>query len=341
MKKLLVWDCDETLWEGTIMEGDDPMLTNTTIEIIETLHSRGVIQSIASRNLLEEIYEHLSALGIFDYFLVPQADLNTPKSLMIKNIKEELGLSKYEDIVFVDDQRFNLAEVEENCEGIITCLPKDLPKIVEKFFSKESYNDDDIKRVQRYRSQLERKRGASSFGGSYIDFLSSCGMRMDVFHPKGEDMPRFMDLFARANKMSALDSSFSEDEIIEAYDNEPTNLLACKVWDKFGSYGTCGIMVLKKDQGNTYIRCLVISCRLQGKGVGSAMLGSVMNMNVGTGIHGVWSKTKYNGGMKNLYEWYKFEDLCLGQNKHHFFKRVDEEVSLPPWINISINESEL
>ena len=72
---------------------------------------------------------------------------------------------------------------------------------------------------------------------------------------------------------------------------------------------------------------------MQGKGIGSAFLGSIINQNVGRTVHGVWVETKYNQGMRNLYLWYEFSESKLG-NKVHFSKKIDAAEGLPPWIDI-------
>tara|TARA_Y100000593_G_C4273840_1_gene318881 strand:+ start:102 stop:1121 length:1020 start_codon:yes stop_codon:yes gene_type:complete len=339
MKKLLIWDCDETLWSGTIMDGEEPSINTFTRNMVEVLSSRGVVQSIASRNLIEDIYEYLGVLDISDYFLVPQADLTTPKSKMIHTIKEELGLARFEDIVFVDDQLFNRAEVEIACPGITVCDPSEMPEIISKYFTKEHYTDDDKKRVQRYRSEIERKRGASSYEGDYMSFLRASQMEMYIFHPDEDELPRFKDLLARANRMSALDGNFTNEAIDKIHRDTPECLIACRVSDKFGDYGLCGIAILDKTEVDTFVRGIVISCRLQGKGVGSALLGMIMNIHVGRVVHGIWARTKYNEGMKNLYEWYDFNQKNIEGEKYHFFKHINKEESLPPWISIIYEES--
>ena len=136
MKKVLVWDCDETLWEGTIVDGCEPKISEDTIENIKELHSRGVVQSIASKNLLPDVLDVLNKHGISDYFIVPQADFERSKSQMIYDIKETLGLTKYSDFVFLDDQDFNLFEVEKNCQGIIVSNAKKINHVISSYFTK-------------------------------------------------------------------------------------------------------------------------------------------------------------------------------------------------------------
>jgi len=267
MKKLVIWDCDETLWHGTLMYGEDLRLKAGVKDMLELLHTRGVVQSVASKNLKDDVLAKLEEFGISSYFLVPQANLETPKSVMVETIKDTLGLTRYEDIVFVDDQMFNRCEVEDRLSGIISCEYEDLEHMLEKHFTKDVYTDEDRKRVQRYRSELERSRGASSYGDNYISFLHSCGMEAEFFNPVDGQLVRFKDLIERANKMSALDDSFSNDMVDQMFMHHRNGLVACSVKDKYGEYGMCALAILEIYPELVEIKGVVVSCRLQGKGI--------------------------------------------------------------------------
>ena len=55
--KCLIWDLDHTLWDGILLEDESVSLRPQVVEIIQTLDSRGILQSIASRN------DHDKAVG--------------------------------------------------------------------------------------------------------------------------------------------------------------------------------------------------------------------------------------------------------------------------------------
>src|SRR5262245_6153716 len=48
--KCVVWDLDQTLWDGVLLEDDRISLRSNVPDIIKTLDSRGIVQSIASKN---------------------------------------------------------------------------------------------------------------------------------------------------------------------------------------------------------------------------------------------------------------------------------------------------
>jgi predicted enzyme involved in methoxymalonyl-ACP biosynthesis len=48
--KCLVWDLDNTLWDGILLEDKEVALRDSTAAIVRALDRRGILQSIASRN---------------------------------------------------------------------------------------------------------------------------------------------------------------------------------------------------------------------------------------------------------------------------------------------------
>ena len=48
--KCIIWDLDETLWEGTLEENDNVVLSPGTRSLIEIIDGCGVIQTICSKN---------------------------------------------------------------------------------------------------------------------------------------------------------------------------------------------------------------------------------------------------------------------------------------------------
>ena len=107
--KCLVWDLDNTLWDGVLLEDPQVVLRPEVAPIIQTLDERGILHSIASRNDPVMAIEKLEQFGLFDYFLWPQINWN-PKSASIQTIAERLSLG-LDCFAFVDDQPFERAEV--------------------------------------------------------------------------------------------------------------------------------------------------------------------------------------------------------------------------------------
>jgi HAD superfamily phosphatase (TIGR01681 family) len=47
--KCIVWDLDNTLWHGVLLEDEKVFLRKDIVNIIHTLDNRGILQSIASK----------------------------------------------------------------------------------------------------------------------------------------------------------------------------------------------------------------------------------------------------------------------------------------------------
>lgn len=352
MKKLLVWDGDNTLWNGTLAEGDVPTLSPGRWELCEELNDRGVLQALATHNREEDARVALRALGLEPFFLYNQAVFGPPKSAMIRAIVQDYALSKYSDVVFIDDNLFNREEVRQALPLVEVFDPQDLGNVVQGFFTKEHYTDEDRLRVRRYQSEEQRKRAAVAYGEDYVQFLRSCGIVLEVKRATVEDLPRVVDLIHRANRMAALARLFTEEELREAVDR-PTggNVWVARVRDKFGDYGLSAVMItdVKADNGVVRIVALVISCRLQGRGIGSAFIGWLLN-RYATRTHFIaaWQETDYNAGMRALYEWYHFAfdeyewyHFAFGEDDS---RRVEarlvrqEPVALPDWVQVKALE---
>lgn len=331
-KKLVVWDGDETLWEGTLLNGDTPLLPPGRLELCERLYNMGVLQAVASKNTPQDVEQTLHVLGLSRFFLANQASLNTPKYQMIRTIMDELGLANYSDILFIDDDPFNTVEAQERL-GLDACNNVDETMLLTTC-GKPVYTKEDRDRVEMYRSEMVRKEAGKAYANDRTEFLKSCDMRAVVRLATEADMPRVIGLVERAHRLSAAAVQYDKEALQRMY--RLGELWVMEASDKFGSYGLSGVVRVfytQLTEKTTVITLFTISCRLQGKGYGSALLGHMINM-ARSAMHATWLETEYNGGVRNLYEWYKFtitkdqDNLCTAQ-------LPTTQVSLPSWISIT------
>ena len=85
--KCVVWDLDNTLWSGILVEdGPDKLdLKPDLVQTLRALDDRGILHSIASKNNPEEAIKVLKRSQIDEYFLCPQISWQ-PKSAAIRAI---------------------------------------------------------------------------------------------------------------------------------------------------------------------------------------------------------------------------------------------------------------
>ena len=332
MKKLLIWDGDDTLWKGTILEGDQVELFPGRFELCKELASRGVLQSIASHNSLADIQRVLHKFDLEPFFLVPQASLMVPKHEMIYEIVRQLKLAKTSDIVFVDDNPSNRELISFACPDIKVVDPVIIDSVVGWFFTKSSYTNEDRGRVASYKAEQERDKSSQSYKDDYTRFLMSCNIHAKIYRPEHDNMQRIIELITRSNQLSAVAETYTPEALKDAQEE----LWACDVWDRYGNYGLTAVMWVSEVK-RIHIRLMVVSCRLQGKGIGSAMLGWLINKSKGKFIDAEMIITSYNEQMQNLYKWYGF-DPYKNYKTIVFEKFVESRVDVPPWIVIEGGE---
>jgi FkbH-like protein len=108
--KCVVWDLDNTLWAGVLLENDNVSLRDHVVDIIRTLDSRGILQSIASKNEYVPAIKKVQELGLHEYFLYPQIGWDS-KASSIETIARliDIGL---DTVAFIDDEAFEREEVK-------------------------------------------------------------------------------------------------------------------------------------------------------------------------------------------------------------------------------------
>src|SRR5207244_242639 len=89
--KCVVWDLDNTIWDGILLEDETVRPNRGAIEVIRTLDGRGILSSVASKNDWTLAVEKMKEIGIEEYVLFPQIGWSS-KSDGIKSIAEELNI---------------------------------------------------------------------------------------------------------------------------------------------------------------------------------------------------------------------------------------------------------
>ena len=170
--KCVVWDLDNTLWHGTLAEGDKVELKDGIADVIKGLDQRGILHSIASKNNYEDAVQKLKEFGLFEYFLYPQINWN-PKSSSVEIIREKLNIGA-DTFLFIDDQPFEREEVNA-VHPEVECVDSEYYLILEEMgrIRSGTVSDDASQRRIRYLEDIERKNEEEQFIGTPEDFLAN------------------------------------------------------------------------------------------------------------------------------------------------------------------------
>jgi FkbH-like protein len=274
--KCVVWDLDNTVWDGILLEGGDVEVRPEVVALIKTLDQRGILNSVASRNDHDAAMAAIERAGLADYFLCPQISWN-PKSDSIATVASTLNIG-LNAIAFIDDQEFERDEVsfrhpEVGCyDAADVASLADRPEFTPKFVTGESAS-----RRQMYASGFERDRAEKDFAGTNEEFLSTLGMVMTIAPATVADLRRAEELTVRTNQLNSTGVTYSYAEL-EAMLNSPRHLLlVADLDDRYGSYGKIGLALVEKTS-DTYwtLKLLLMSCRVMARGVGTVLLNNVM-----------------------------------------------------------------
>jgi FkbH-like protein len=273
--KCVVWDLDNTLWEGTLLEDDAVTLRPGARRVIETLDERGILQSVASRNEFEPAVQKLHEFGLDEYFLYPQINWNS-KAESVRAIAQSLNIG-LDAVAFVDDEPFDRDEVAFSCPEV-TCLDAaelsalpDMPIMQPRFITSDSR-----RRRHMYRSDITRNRAEEEYAGPKEEFLASLGMVLTIFPAREQDLQRAEELTVRTHQLNATGVTYSHDELNAFRRSDEYDLLMARLEDKYGTYGHIGLALVERRPGAWTIKLLLMSCRVMSRGVGSVTLAHIM-----------------------------------------------------------------
>ena len=277
--KCLVWDLDDTLWNGILIETEDNEsleLKAGVLETIKKLDERGIIQSIASKNDFAPAMEQLEKLGISEYFLYPEIHWNA-KSASIKNIAANLNIG-VDAMAFIDDSVFEREQVHSALPEVRTYDALEVEKLTELPEFDVIVTDESRHRREMYRAEEKRNALMASGNDDTVSFLRKCNLRIKVFAPQTEaDITRCFELVNRTNQLNMSGRRYTRNEFDALLSKIGQTSIAFSCRDDFGSYGIVGFMQYRKDNCELCFTEFAMSCRVAGKYVESALFTHVLN----------------------------------------------------------------
>lgn len=326
--KCVVWDLDNTLWNGTLLEGDEVNLRDGVREIIHALDDRGILHSIASRNHAESALARLRELGLEEYFLYPQINWGS-KAASIGKIAESLNIG-VDSICFIDDQPFEIAEVQAALPKVLCLDHTQLTHLLEMpELNPETITAESRMRRQMYLGEMRRKQTEEEFTGPQEEFLATLGMVFTIAPARVEDLARAEELTNRTNQLNTTGRTFSRNELEELRCSDRHLLLMSELTDRFGSYGKIGLALVECDSDVWTIKLLLMSCRVMNRGVGTIMLNHILRKAQEAGVR-LLSEFVSNDRNRMMYVTYKFAGFREIENRGGVQILEHSLASIPP-----------
>lgn len=254
--KLIIWDLDETLWEGTLSDNVSTQLRTEFVEFINDSLDRGIVHSICSKNDFEITKQQLVSLGLWDLFVFPSVDWSS-KGNRIKSLIDQMKL-RDENVLFVDDNISNLQEATYYCPNLLICTPQELANSIQSIFEIKKV-DTSRPRLAQYRLIEEKSNAEKSFS-SNEDFLMSCNIRVDFHTDCIENIDRIHELILRSNQLNYTKFRQDKDQLYADLSAPDTKAAYITVRDSFGDYGIVGFYMIVNQEVKHYL----FSCRTLG-----------------------------------------------------------------------------
>lgn len=302
--KCVVWDLDNTLWDGTLIEVEDPAVLKPKpgiLEIIRELDNRGIIQSVASKNDHAAAMAVLENLGVAEYFLYPQIHWD-PKSGSVEQIAKYLNIG-IDSLAFIDDTAFERSQVASVWPQVRAYDVCEIDNLLARPEFDVPATAESKARREMYRAEEKRNTLMQAEKTDIADFIRKCNLRMHVFTPTTEDeILRCYELIVRTNQLNMSGKKYSAEEFAAVLARPAHTNFAFSCADDFGEYGIVGFGQYRVDGETLVFTEFAMSCRVAGKFVESALFAHLLKAeNCVSGKFEV-VKTKKNILLRNTLE---------------------------------------
>ena len=292
--KVVVLDLDNTLWGGIVGEdGPGGIAIGPTglgaafaafQDALLALRAQGVLLAVASKNNEAdafEIFDHHPGMRLRREHLAAHRISWQSKSESLRELAAELSLG-IDSFVFIDDSPTECAEIRGVLpEVTVVELPAEPARYVEALravrqLDRMTLTDEDRMRAAAYAAEKARTAARTSAEGdpdALRAHLRSLGLVVHVRRIGDADVARAAQLTQKTNQFNLTTVRRSEADI-EALRRDPAwRLYALDVTDRFGDYGTTGLVFAHRTDDTTWdLESVILSCRVLGRGVESALL---------------------------------------------------------------------
>ncbi|MCK4258890.1 MAG: amino acid adenylation domain-containing protein [Halanaerobiales bacterium] len=307
--KMIVVDCDNTLWKGICGEdGWEGVQINETFQNIQKFlkvkKDEGFLLSICSKNNEEDVWNVFEKnpdmiLSKGD-FVCPKINWND-KSNNLREITHEvnIGLSS---LAFVDDSIYECLNVIESCPEVLCFhLPENQEQIMPFLhniwaFDNYSITQEDRFRTDMYYSETKRKEFLES-QPSVNDFLKNLQIKVTLYPLDNEGIERASQLSYRTNQFTLNSVRKSEQNFLHDLKDSHVRIWLVEVQDIFGKYGVVGVISGRVENESLILDAFCLSCRVLGKNIEYTILQMLKEYCLEHGL--TYIKVRYSKTEKN------------------------------------------
>ncbi len=321
--RLVVVDLDGTLWGGVLGEdgiagltigGDYPGNAFAAFQrALKTLAGRGVAVAIASKN--DEGYA-LQALRDRPEMVLHERDVVAhrinwrPKWGNVEEMAAELGVG-LEAVLFVDDSPAEREEMRQHLPAVkVLDLPPDPARYAAALLGSPyleclSVTREDLARIHRYQVRRNVEQTRARFERAE-DFYASLGSTLHIFPLEAGNIARAEQLVNKTNQFNATTRRYTRDQL-DSMRGTGGGVYVIGLEDRFSAVENIGVVIIRwhdPQPGWAEIDSFLLSCRVLGRGVETAVLSWLVRLAAARGMTGLAGRivpTERNTPVRSVY----------------------------------------
>ncbi|MFQ5801457.1 MAG: HAD-IIIC family phosphatase [Candidatus Methylomirabilales bacterium] len=349
-RKVLVLDLDETLWGGIVGEEgpegirlghDYPGSAYLEFQrVVLSLYHRGVILAINSKNeealALRVLERHPDMLLRPHHFAAMRINWRD-KAENMRALAEELNVG-LDSFVFVDDSRVERELMRRLLPEVLTIELPEVPLLYARTleecreFDSLGFSEEDRRRGEMYQMQLERARLRDS-SASLEESFHSLGMRLEASVGDEASIARVAQLTQKTNQFNLTTRRYTEEEIRALNACAKVDVWSFRLVDRFGDNGIIAVVIVRRGGEDWGIDTFLMSCRVMGRGVETAILSVIVGEAKAAGVkrvRGRYVPTAKNAPVRDLYSSHGFETVESSGDGTGCVLDVRRETVAPP-----------
>jgi len=344
--KCVAMDLDNTLWGGVIGEDGINGIRLGAEYPGSAYQELQRLLAICSKNnpadALEAIDQHPGMVLKARDFASVRINWE-PKAANLREIAAELNIG-LDSVAFLDDNPVERQHIREQApEAIVIDLPedpmqyartvRDCPWFERLTLSAEDQQRGEFYAAQRERADLERQVSSKE------DFYRSLEQVAEIAPVNGQTLARVAQLTQKTNQFNLTTRRYTEQQVERMMGSPEWRVWSLRVTDRYADNGLVGVAIAKLDGEVCEIDSFLMSCRVIGRTVETALLSRLADDARGRGakvLQGWFLATKKNAPAQHFYREHGFEEAQKSDDGVLWKIDLNQKSIAPPeWIRVN------
>ena len=295
-KKVLVLDCDNTLWGGVIGEdglqglvlGQDGLgqaFVDFQKECLK-LSKEGVLLALASKNNEQDVWDvfanHSSMVLQRENIIHSKINWNEKASNLLE-IAAELDLG-VESLVFWDDNPMERSKVQAVLPGVLVIeVPKNViewPNLINNLncFSRFKFTSEDKNKLPQYKARAEFLIDSKHTNdiNSYLLSINLAPLKVPFCEV---NLTRAEQMCKKTNQFNIRTKRYTSSELLAQNLEPDVDIFMVQLKDNYGDHGLVALVGMRYIANNVaFIDTFLMSCRVLGRHLEAWILNEILKL---------------------------------------------------------------